>query len=115
MMRIRSRRMCLLDLPGEWRQRQRSVSFVFDGFNYMAIRHGWVHVVWNPSMVAPPFVADQSFIAVGHASDLIWSALVVTGDVHPHVALQYVNTTGSAATVLFRIDRPIAAPPVIVG
>jgi hypothetical protein len=80
--------------------------FVFD-VNHMAMRHGVLHVVWNSSMIAPPFIADQAFFGVGNVSDLIWSTGVVSGVPLPHVVLRCINATGTTPTVIFRIDRPV--------
>lgn len=78
--------------------------FMFDSSNN-PIRQGRLMVLWNNTMVGAPLCTDEAQCVIGAYTNLQWQATLTGSGGNQHVVLQYINQTGSAATVYFRIDR----------
>jgi hypothetical protein len=84
--------------------------YVYDLANN-PIRLGRLTVIWNTLMVGPPLCTDEAEIATGLLSDIVWSAKLVGSLSNQHIILQYINQSGAAVQVYFRIDRPFINVP----
>lgn len=76
--------------------------------NWLGIRQGTIHLIWNSSMGAP-VCTDTPVVGAGVTGDLVWTSIVTGSVPNQHVVLQYKWNGGAytlPAYVFFRIDRP---------
>ena len=94
-----------LDLPGSGANAYVQY-FVFDSSNN-AIRQGRLSILWNPTFVTAPLCTDEADVLVGAVAALQFQAVMVNAGFAQHVVIRYINCTGGAPTIYFRLDRPV--------